>query len=281
MGRLAHDLLGSGVRLRVYEHSPDHPSAVLLVHGPFMDARTWDPVASLLAPEHRVIYPDLPGFGESEKPPQGRFPYTVNAFVEVLVDLISALRLARVAVVGHGMGGAIALTLAARHAELVSRLVLVDASCHPSALGAAFRALLVPIVGGVVYKQLLSRSVYRTVFRARMLSNPASVTAERIDGYFDALSSPAGRGSLLATLRATADTRTVSAQTTRLLTPTLVLWGHRDKLHPVAQGQKLARDIRGAGFELLEAGHCPQEECPQRLARSISRFLTTTRPGCS
>jgi pimeloyl-ACP methyl ester carboxylesterase len=205
----------------------------------------------------------------------------VDAFVDVLVDLISALGLARVAVVGHGMGGAIALTLAARHAELVSRLVLVDASCHPSALGTAYRALLVPIVGGVIYKQLLSRPVYRAVFRARLLSSTTTAITERIDGYFDSLSSPAGRGSLLATLRATADTRAVSAQTTRLVTPTLVVWGHNDKLHPVAQGQKLARDIRGAGLELLEAGHCPQEECPERLARSINRFLTTTRPGSS
>jgi pimeloyl-ACP methyl ester carboxylesterase len=281
MGRLAHDLLGSGVRLRVYEHSPEQASALLLVHGLFVDARTWDPIAELLAPEHRVIYPDLPGFGESEKPPQGRFPYSVDAFAEVLVDLVSALGLARAAVVGHGLGGAIALTLAARHPELVSRLVLVDASCHPSALGTVQRALLVPIVGGVVYKQLLSRTVYRALFRDRLLSATGTVRTERIDGFFDSISSPAARGSLLATLRATADSRAVSAQTTRLVTPTLVVWGRHDKLHPVAHGQKLARDIRGAGLELLDSGHCPQEECPERLAHSIRRFLKTARPGSS
>ena len=88
-----------------------------------------------LAADFRVVVPDLPGFGESVKPAEGRFPYTVDAFAEVVADLFAGLALGQACVIGHGLGAAIAIRLANRFPELVSRLVLVDALCYqPSAI---------------------------------------------------------------------------------------------------------------------------------------------------
>ena len=78
-------------------------------------------------------------------------------------------------------------------------------------------------------------------------------------------------GRNLATLGA--DTRPVLAQTSRVQTPTLVIWGHGDALSPARFGQRLAREIRGSGFELLDAGHAPQEERPREVARLVARIL--------
>jgi pimeloyl-ACP methyl ester carboxylesterase len=279
MERTHRDILGSGVRVRVYEQGPVDAPVVLCLHSLFVDARAFAALADLLSDEFRVICPDLPGYGDSEKPPPSRFSYGVDAFAEALVDLYGGLGLRRAIVIGHGLGGSIAMTLTARHPELVSRLVLIDPICRQIPLFLGHRALLVPFVGGIVYKQLVGRTAFRTIFRDRLYGEGATIRSQTIDAYFESFNSPAGRGSLLATLRATADTRPVLAQTVRLNLPTLVVWGRHDRFQPASFGQRLSREIRNAGFELLNAGHSPHEELPDELAPCLRRFMRSERPS--
>ena len=279
MERTHRDIVGSGGRVRVYEQGPVDAPVVLCLHSLFVDARAFTALADLLSDEFRLICPDLPGFGDSEKPPPSRFSYGIDAFTEVLVDLYGGLGLRRATVIGHGLGGSIAMTLAARHSELVSRLVLVDPICRQSPLFLGHRALLVPFVGGIVYKQLVGRTAFRTIFRDRLYGDGSGVQSETLDAYFESFNSPAGRGSLLATLRATSDTRPVLAQTALLNVPTLVVWGRHDRFQPASFGQRLSREIRNAGFELYNCGHSPHEELPDELAPSLRRFLRSERPS--
>jgi pimeloyl-ACP methyl ester carboxylesterase len=248
-----------------------------LLHSLFMDHSTWGNVAAELGDDYRLITPDLPGCGESEKPPLSRFAYDVDAFTHAIADLYAALSLGRAAVVGHGLGGAIALTLAARHPELVSELVVIDPLAEAARPWLYGGLAQLPIAGSLVFKQLLGRSLFGAYFRELFLANPAAVSSKRLDYYYQSFSAPAARGSTLATLRATGDLRAVAAQTSRIQTPTLVLWGHRDRMLSASVGQRLAREIRGARFELLEAGHAPQEERPRELADAVRRFLREPR----
>jgi pimeloyl-ACP methyl ester carboxylesterase len=105
----------------------------------------------------------------------------------------------------------------------------------------------------------------------------SSVATPRIDRYYDAFNAPAARSSALATLRAAVDTRGVVAQTTRIQAPTLVIWGRHDRVWPASFGQRLSREIRGSGFELLDSGHSPHEERPQDIVRIVQRFLSDER----
>ncbi len=272
MGERAYrDVLARGVRLRVLEEG-EGPSVVLL-HGLYFDHSTWDGVCEALGSELHLVRPDLPGFGESEKPPPSRFPYGIDSFSEAVADLYAALGLGRSAVVGQGIGGAVAIALAARHPELVSHLVLIDALCHREAEDLETRIARLPIVGSLVLKQLTGKRAFRAFFRRALLSPGSNVSDERIDHYYQKFNSPAARGSALATLRKTADTRSIVALTTRIETPTLVLWGRSDRILPPALGQRLSREIRGAGFELLDAGHAPQEERPEAIAGLIRSFV--------
>jgi pimeloyl-ACP methyl ester carboxylesterase len=273
--RVERDVTASGIRLRVVEAGSGAP--VVLLHGLFFDHRTWDYVIDDLEREFRLVAPDFPGFGESEKPAAARFPYGIDAFTEAVADLYGGLGLSRAAVVGHGLGGAVALTLAANHPELVSRLVLVDALCHAADPDWRRRLVLAPFVGSFVLRQLWGRSAFRAYFRDVELSPRARVSTERIDGYYESFNSPAARGSTLATLRATMDTRAVVARIARVQCDTLVVWGRDDRLQPAALGQRLARQMRHAGFELLDTGHAPQEEQPAALAQLIARFLRDER----
>jgi pimeloyl-ACP methyl ester carboxylesterase len=274
--RILRDVTASGVRLRVAEDGTGPP--VVLLHSLFFDHTSWHGVIDGLRGRFRVVAPDLPGFGESEKPPPSRFPYGIDAFAEAIADLYAGLELGRASLVGHGLGGAVAVTLAARHPELVLRLVLIDTLCYESELDFYQRVALVPILGGFAFKQLWGKSSFRAHFRETLLSARARVLNERIDHYYRMFNTPAARGSALATLRATVDTRSVVAQTSRIQTPTLVIWGRADRVVPAGHGQRLAREIRGASFELVDAGHAPQEELPAELAAILTRFLGSPRP---
>ncbi len=232
-----------------------------------------------LSESFRVIAPDLPGFGDSEKPSPKKYRYGLAAFTDSIADMYAALSIGRGVVVGHGLGGAIALTMAAQHPELVSRLVAIDPLCYDTPARLEGRIARVPFLGGLLFKQLWGRTAFRAFFRDRVLSSGARVDADRIDRYYDGFNTPPARGSTLATLRATVDTRSVVADTARINAPTLVVWGRHDRLYPAGYGQRLSRQIRGAGFELLSTGHAPQEEQPERVAQVIERFIRDERPS--
>lgn len=276
-GVLYRDVTASGVRVRVAE-SGDGPT-LLLLHGLFLDNSTWNGVRATLARRYRVVTPDLPGFGASEKPHPSRFPYTVESFAEVVADLYAGLDLGRAALVGHCLGGAIAVTLAARHPELVSELVLVDALMEAPRLGAYGWLGLLPVVGGVVLRQVWNRAVFGAFFREQLVADRQAVGAPTLDAYYEAFNDPAARAGVHATLRRGLDVRPLAARAGGLRLPTLVAWGGSDRVVPPEIGRRLARAVKDSRFELLDAGHAPQEERPAELAGVMLRFLTERHPN--
>jgi pimeloyl-ACP methyl ester carboxylesterase len=263
------DVTASGVRVRVAE-SGSGP-AMLLLHGLFLDNSTWNGLRQRLAETHRVVTPDLPGFGASEKPHPRRFAYAVDSFAEVVADLYAALELGRATVVGHCLGGAVAITLAARHPELVSELALVCPLSEDPNLGAYGRLGLLPVIGGLVLKQLWNRQVFSAFFRQQL--SHGGIAASAIDAYYEAFDEPAARTSAHEALRALGDTRQLATRLGGLRLPTLVAWGSHDLVAPPDVGRRIARSVSDARFELLDAGHLPQEERPQELGNVLLRFL--------
>ena len=269
------DIKASGVRLRVMDAGSGPP--LLLLHGMFVDHRTWDSVSQELSDQFRVVSVDLPGFGESEKPPDSRFPYTIEGMGEAIADLYAGLGLGRAALVGHGLGGAVAAAVASTHPELVSHLVLVNSMSYPAEFDIRRRAAMMPLLGSFVFKQLLGRNAFRSYFNNFMLSERGAIAQSRIDDYYYTFSEPAARASAFATLRATADTRALIAHIARVSSPTLVVWGRHDRVYPAAHGQMLARQLPGQSFHLLDSGHLPQEERPTAVADLIGSFVRDQR----
>jgi pimeloyl-ACP methyl ester carboxylesterase len=156
----------------------------------------------------------------------------------------------------------------------------VDPLCYEAPLDIRRKIALTPLVGGFVFKQLWGRTTFRAFFKEMVLSDSSrDASWQRVDDYYESFNSPASRGSALATMRATLDTRTVTAQTTRITIPSLIVWGRHDRLYPAGFGHRLAREIRGAGFELMNAGHAPHEELPEEFAEVVWRFLRAQRPA--
>jgi pimeloyl-ACP methyl ester carboxylesterase len=263
------------VRLRVVEEGSG--VRVVLLHGLFGDHRTWDGVRPRLRERFRVIAPDLPGFGQSEMPPLSRFPYGIDAFAEAVTDLYAGLEIGRAALVGHGLGAAVAMTVAARRPELVSHLMLIGAHAHADGSRAESRIASAALLGSLLFKQLVGRGLFRAYFRRRLLGPGAQIDGALIDALYESFNSPAARGSALEALRASRDTRPVIACTARIQVPTLVVWGRSDQVYPPALAQRLAHEIRGAGLELLDTGHFVPLERPDLVAELIANFVSGAR----
>jgi pimeloyl-ACP methyl ester carboxylesterase len=265
------DVGARGARVRFYEGGSGPP--LLLVHGYLWSGTAWEDAFPFLSRGLRVIVPDLPGFGESEKPPPARYAYGYEAFTESLVDLVAALGVGRVSVCGHSMGGAVALMLAAHHPDLVEKLVLVDPIVYPSRRGTAASVATLPILGPILFKQMYGRAMFRRFFRENVYARSASLPEERIQRMFAAFNAPAAREAAYATMLATLDRRALVASIPRVSAPTLVAWGRNDRSAPVEHGRRLARELRRARFEVFDCGHSPPEEAPEAFAEVVTGFL--------
>jgi pimeloyl-ACP methyl ester carboxylesterase len=271
------DVTARGVRTRVLEAGTPGAPALVLVHGLFTSHRSFDDIIEPLAARFHVIAPDLPGFGESEKPSPARYAYGVEAHAEAVADLIAAFGVGRASVLGHAMGGAVALTLAADHRELVARLILEDTLAHGFPPSLKARLALLPVVGGFAFKQLYGRAVFRSFFGEEMYAPGGAPPLERVDRHYDLFNTPAARESAHAVLRATLDTRAVIARLPRIVAPTLIVWGRDDRIHPVGSAHRLVREIRGAKLKIMEAGHVPHEERTREFLAVLREFVEGKR----
>lgn len=268
---VTRDVAARGARIRFSEAGHGRP--LVLVHDYLASRVAWDDVLPRLAERFHVIVPDLPGFGESEKPPPGRYRYDFEAFAESLVDLLAALGLGRVSLCGHAFGGAVALTLAAAHAHVVDKLVLVSPLVYPPRPDPLSRIAGVPVLGPLVFKQLYGRALFRSRFTG---SAAAAARRERLFELFDV---PAAREAAYATMCAMLDTRPLTASVPRVTTPTLVTWGRGNRASPVEHGRRLARELGRARFEVFDCGPSPAEECPDAFAASVTAFLASDHGG--
>src|SRR6476659_5070848 len=114
---------------------------LLLIHGIGGSSNSWSGVIPLLAKKYRVIAPDLLGHGESDKP---RGDYSVGAFAVLLRDFLDALDIPQVTVIGHSLGGGIAMQFAHQHGEYCKRIVLISSGGFGGDVGRVLRVLSLP-----------------------------------------------------------------------------------------------------------------------------------------
>jgi pimeloyl-ACP methyl ester carboxylesterase len=272
---VSRDVSARGARIRFVEAGAG--PAVLLLHDCLASNATFEGMIGELAGSFRVIAPDLPGFGGSEKPDPQRYAYGYDAFADSVFDLVAALGLGRVHVCGHGMGAGVALTLAARHASVVHRLVLVDAMVYEDGEHALDRIARIPVFGAVLWRQIMGQALFRAYVGATVYAGASKPPPGRIEALYASFNAPAARQAAHATVAAKADTRPLVARLPRVSAETLVVWGRDDRLASVEHGRRLARELRGR-FDVLECGRCPPDERPAELAALVARFLADRAP---
>lgn len=258
--------------------------AVLLIHGMAGSSRTWKDVTERLVVDHTVIAPDLLGHGESAKP---MGDYSLGAFASGLRDLLSVIGVERCTVVGHSLGGGVAMQLAYQHPEVVQRLVLVGSGGLGREVSWMLRALTLPgaeLVMPLIFPRLLAdrgndlnRFLHRRGLRAPKLGEMWRA--------YSSLSGAENRSAFLRTLRGVIDPggQTVSALDRIYLAgglPTMIVWGDEDPIIPIEHGQAAHTTIEGSRFEVLEGcGHFPHVEDPARFTELLRDFIATTEPA--
>jgi pimeloyl-ACP methyl ester carboxylesterase len=270
---------------RVSYRTAGEGPVILLIHGITGDSGQWNDIIPQLADHYTVLAPDLLGHGQSAKP---RGDYSLGAYAAILRDLLIVLGHRRATVVGHSLGGGIAMQFSYEYPVFCERLVLVDSGGLGKEVHALLRAAALP--GAELVLPLLAHSRVHRVGEAigqalgRLGLELGHDMAEMTRGYAS-LSDAEARRAFLHTVRAVIDLdgQRVDA-TDRLylaqLIPTLILWGRRDPLIPVEHAAVAHRSIPGSRVEIFDqAGHFPHLEEPVRFARLLVDFIRNTDPA--
>lgn len=279
MEHLEVTLHGQRLSYRVAGKGP----LLVLVHGIAGTSATWDSVIPWLAERYTVIAPDLLGHGESSKP-EG--DYSLGAYANGIRDLLEALGHDRSTLVGHSLGGGVALQYAYQFPERCERLVLVSSGGLGRELHPLLRAAALP--GAEVVLPWLSvageRSVGRLVHKLGTWGVRASADLEETWRSFVSLVDPGARRAFIHTVRGIIDLhgQRVSANDRLYLAselPTLIVWGAKDPLIPVLHAREAHERIPGSRLEVFpEAGHFPYRDDPRRFVATLVDFLDTTQP---
>jgi pimeloyl-ACP methyl ester carboxylesterase len=267
-----------------YQQAGEGPVLVLL-HGITSSSRTWRAVMPQLAETHTVIAPDLLGHGESAKP---RGDYSLGAYASGVRDLLAALGHERATVVGHSLGGGIAMQLAYQFPERVERLVLVSSGGLGREVSLLLRSATLP--GAEYVLPLLCKPGIRDAAGAiggllgRFGLRPSNDVQGMAEG-FASLGEDDARRAFLHTVRAVMDIGGQRVNATDRLylaahLPTLIVWGERDPMIPVAHGHAAHALLPASRLEIMPgAGHFPFNDDPVAFVATLRDFLAGTEPA--
>jgi pimeloyl-ACP methyl ester carboxylesterase len=278
-----HELILHGHRV-TYRTAGSGP-VLLLLHGIANSSETWEGVAGALAGRFTLIAPDLLGHGESATP---RGDYSLGAHASGVRDVLTALGHDRVTVIGHSLGGGIAMQFAYQFPERCERMVLVSSGGLGREVHLLLRAAALPgadwVLPVLTSRELLAagRALGGVLRRVRLAPDG---DLEVLAHGFASLDNAGSRKAFLHTVRAVIEPsgQRVSAHdrlALAALLPTLVVWGERDSIIPASHGVAAHEAMPGSRLELFpDAGHMPHDDDPRRFARVLTEFYEETEPA--
>ena len=258
---------------------------IVLIHGITGSSLTWEDVIEPLAERYTVVAPDLLGHGESAKP---RGDYSLGAYASGVRDLLQAIGHDRATVVGHSLGGGVAMQFAYQFPERCERLVLVSSGGLGREVHMLLRAAALP-GSELVLPLLASPGIIGRVdavgaFLSR-LGLRAGADLDELWRGFSSLADGGARAAFIHPLRTILDPggQRVSATDRLYLAaemPTLIVWGERDPIIPFRHGLRASELVPGSRFvSFPDAGHFPYRDDPQRFVRELTDFIESTEPS--
>jgi pimeloyl-ACP methyl ester carboxylesterase len=242
----------------------------------------WRAVAQNLAREYTVIAPDLIGHGDSAAP---RGDYSLGAHASSIRDLLAAIGIDRATIVGHSLGGGVAMQFFYQFPQRTERLVLISSGGLGQEVSPVLRTAALPGVSA-----LLSMTIHPGLLGALMDSGRRLRQRKiRLGVYMQALARALrplengdARQAFLQTLRAVHGQRVSATDRLYLLErmPTMIVWGERDNTIPIEHGREAHEAIPHSHFKTLpNAAHFPHLEDPDALSDVLREFLQATQPG--
>jgi pimeloyl-ACP methyl ester carboxylesterase len=268
----------NGLTLHLYEAGATDAPPIFLIHGLADEADTWRHLVPPLSTQYRVLAPDLPGFGRSEKPDR---PYTVPFFQDILLELLDRLEVQRAVLVGHSLGAVIVHALALSHRERVERLTLIGGSlvARSQRVDLATLLFLIPGLGEWLYSRLRKdpQAAYRTLepYYGNLDHLPEADREFLFQRVNERVWSDGQRRAFLSTFRNLArwipgQQRGLPSRLATLDVPTLVLWGEADRMMPVENGHALVELQPTARLVVVpRVGHNVHQEDPEAVLETL------------
>jgi len=253
---------------------------VVFVHGYLVDGRLWDGVVDRLADRYRCIAPDWP-MGSHRVPMHPGADLSPPGFAATVADLLEALDLERVTLVGNDSGGAMCQIVVCRHPQRIARLVLTNCDTHENFPPGIFRPLprLARIPGGMA----LIAAPFRIGAVARRAFRPftrAPLPAELIASWMEP---PARDRGIMRDLRKLTSgmsnrfTLEAAEQLRGSELPILLAWAPGDSYFPISYAERLAADTGNARLvPIPDAKTFVSVDQPARLAEEIAQFATSS-----
>jgi 2-hydroxy-6-oxonona-2,4-dienedioate hydrolase len=267
------------MRIRYLEsNNEDKDHLVLFIHGLGSSAERWLDIPDALSLYFHTLAIDLPGFGGSDKPSD--IEYTIETFSDIVKQFIGKVaaaeessdkyRIKKVSLIGHSLGGYIALKIAAADQRTpLHKLILIDSSGNlerPT-------TLLEQYLDAAMHP---SKDKVRNVFE-QMVANPMLVSDAVVHGFIDRISNPQSQYAFESTLKHSANTQIGIENLNKIGRkgiPTLILWGTDDKLIPPSHSQIFKDAIKGSSvIAIPRTGHAPFTEKPALVCEYVHRFL--------
>jgi pimeloyl-ACP methyl ester carboxylesterase len=258
---------------------------IFLIHGITNSGQSWEPAMRLLARDFEVIAPDLPGHGDSARQ---RGDHSLGGHACVMRDLLQVLEVERATVVGHSLGGGVAMQFSYQFPDMVERLVLVGSGGLGREVSPLIRSAALPFAEQVL-PLLTARPLVDGVtaiagLLGRVGLKPGADLAE-ISRGIASLGDAERRAAFVRTVRSVMSPhgQRVTANDRLYLaaeTPTLIVWGDRDPIIPVEHGLDAHVLLDDSRLEIFEgAGHFPQLDDPLRFAELLREFVESTEPA--
>jgi len=268
----ARHIAVDGVRSLVRESGGEQGEAVVFVHGNPGSSRDWLELAGQVSAFARVVAPDMPGFGQSDKPAD--FEYTVTGYARYLGGLLDVLGVSRVHLVLHDFGGPWGLAWAAAHPERLASVVLINTGALPGYRWHYLARIWRTPVLGELFQLLATRSGFHRLLKH---GNPRGLPRDFVDGMYDDYDRGTRR-AVLRLYRSTSDPNGLTEQLTAALRPvalpTLVIWGRHDPYIDVAYAERQREVFPAARVVMLEqSGHWPYADDPAAVASALVPFL--------
>jgi pimeloyl-ACP methyl ester carboxylesterase len=268
MTPIARDVFVDGIRVHLLE-AGEGPALVLL-HGLSATHANWEHTIAGFADRFRVIAPDLPGHGRSEKPDA---PYTIDFYAGIVRSLGHALGIPEAIVAGNSLGGQIAVEVGAAYPAWTRAVVLVAPAGTFGAVARRLGRVVDVFAGPRLLRLALPRALERSVHDPALPGYEARrrLLAERLAHEDYPRFARAVRRSIAGALAAGDEA------CARLAQPTLVVWGREDRIVPVVCGEQYCRFLPNASLLVLgQCGHQPGLEQPDTFASLVDKFLSAS-----
>jgi len=263
------------VKLAVHESGQGKP--LVLLHGLGASSYTWRMVIPELSRTHRVIAIDLKGFGQSDKPLDGR--YSIFDQARLIEDYLRRNKIRNATLIGHSYGGGVALAVAMHQMDTatrnIDRLVLIDSIAYRQPMPFFFQLLRIPVLGEIGMS-LIPPEVQMERAMEIAYYKDDKVARDAVNNYASALYSQGGRHALLFTINSLDPEQAdeLSKGYKDLNMPALLLWCDHDRIVLLSVGKRLAKDLPNARIKVIEdCGHIPHEEQPEQTLRVLEPFV--------